>query len=59
MDKPLSQGDIMKVLDQSAGSQVPGLQYVVVDDLRTLCDYAGDWVDFQAFIFSLNLKGAD
>ena len=49
MDKTLSKDDIMNVLDQRAGSQVSGLQYVVVDDLLTLFDYAGGWADVQNY----------
>jgi D-alanyl-D-alanine carboxypeptidase len=38
---------VTDALDQYAGSQVPGLQYVVVDAVGTLFGYAGGWADIQ------------
>jgi len=47
MVKPVTKGNVADVLDQYAGSQVPGLQYIVVDADGTLFEYAGGWADIQ------------
>lgn len=38
---------VIKALAQYTESQVPGLQYVVVDAHRTLFEFAGGWADIQ------------
>lgn len=38
---------VMKTLAQYTGSEVPGLQYVVLDAKRTLFEFAGGWADIQ------------
>ena len=47
MDKPVTKHDVTDVLDQYAGSQVPGLQYIVADADGILFEYAGGWGDIQ------------
>lgn len=47
MDKPVTKDDVTDVLDRYAGSQVPGLQYIVVDTDGTLFEYAGGLGDIQ------------
>ncbi len=47
MDKPVIKDKMTHVLDQYAGSQVPGLQYIVVEAAGTLFEYAGGWSDIQ------------
>jgi len=42
------EADLSGYLDQIAGSDVPGLQYMVVDADQTLFEYAGGWADIQA-----------
>ena len=44
----LTEADLSGYLDQIAGSDVPGLQYMVVDADQTLFEYAGGWADIQA-----------
>ncbi|WP_296447886.1 alpha/beta fold hydrolase [Rhodoferax sp. UBA5149] len=46
-ERPADKGKVTDVLDQYAGSQVPGLQYLVVDADETLFEYAGGWADIQ------------
>lgn len=43
----VTQSNLNDVLDEYAGSSVPGLQYVVVDANATLFEYAGGWADIQ------------
>ena len=47
MDRPVTKDNVTDVLDRYAGSQVPGLQYIVVDAAGTLFEYAGGWADMQ------------
>ena len=47
MDRPVTKDNVTNVLDRYAGSQVPGLQYIVVDADGTLFEYAGGWADIQ------------
>lgn len=47
MDKPVTRDKLTHFLDQYAGSQVPGLQYIVVDANATRFEYAGGWADIQ------------
>jgi D-alanyl-D-alanine carboxypeptidase len=47
MDRPVTNDNVTDVLDRYAGSQVPGLQYIVVDDDGTLFEYAGGWADIK------------
>ena len=47
MDRPITKDNLIDILDRYSGSQVPGLQYVVVDTQGTLFEYAGGWADIQ------------
>jgi CubicO group peptidase (beta-lactamase class C family) len=47
MDRPVTKDNVTDVLDRYAGSQVPGLQYIVVDAAGTLFEYAGGWADMR------------
>jgi D-alanyl-D-alanine carboxypeptidase len=47
MTKPVTKGNLTGVLDQYAGSQAPGLQYVVVDAEGTLFEHASGWADIR------------
>jgi D-alanyl-D-alanine carboxypeptidase len=47
MKPPPTKDTLKTILDQQAGSRVPGLQYIVVDADQTLFDYAGGWADIQ------------
>jgi len=45
MRPPLTRHTVTAYLDQVAGSQVPGLQYVVVNAAAPVFTYAGGWAD--------------
>jgi D-alanyl-D-alanine carboxypeptidase len=47
MDKPVTKDNVPDVLNQYVASQVPGLQYIVVNAKGTLFEYAGGWADIQ------------
>jgi D-alanyl-D-alanine carboxypeptidase len=47
MGRSTTKNNLTDRLDRSAGSQVPGLQYIVVDADGTLCEYAGGWADIR------------
>lgn len=47
MDRPVTKDNVVDVLDQYAGSLVPGLQYLVVDATGTLFKYAGGWAAME------------
>ncbi len=47
MRRPVPKDNVKDILDQYAVSQVPGLQYAVVDAGGTLFEYAGGWADIQ------------
>lgn len=47
MDRPVTKDNVTAVLDRHAWSEVPGLQYIVVDADGTLFEYAGGWADIQ------------
>jgi CubicO group peptidase (beta-lactamase class C family) len=47
MKPPLTQISLPTFLDQYAGSNVPGLQYMVMDKDHVLFEYAGGWADIQ------------
>jgi CubicO group peptidase (beta-lactamase class C family) len=47
MNKPVTKDNVTNLLDRYAGSQVPGLQYIVVNAYGTLFEYAGGWADIQ------------
>jgi D-alanyl-D-alanine carboxypeptidase len=47
MDRRSTQLHVTQVLNQHAGSQVPGLQYVVVNTNETLFEYAGGLADIK------------
>lgn len=47
MANPITKGNVTDVLDKNAGSQVPGLQYAVVNADGTLFEYAGGWADVR------------
>jgi len=47
MYKPVIKDNVTNLLDRYAGSQVPGLQYIVVNAYGTLFEYAGGWADIQ------------
>jgi D-alanyl-D-alanine carboxypeptidase len=42
-----SKDNLTGLLDRYAGSKVPGLQYVIVDAVESLFEYAGGWADIQ------------
>jgi D-alanyl-D-alanine carboxypeptidase len=42
-----TKNSLIEVLDQYAGSLVPGLQYIVVDASGTVFEYAGGWADVR------------
>jgi D-alanyl-D-alanine carboxypeptidase len=47
MDRSAIEDNLTDMLDRSARLQVPGLQYIVVDDKGTLFEYAGGWADIR------------
>ena len=47
MEKAVTRSNLIDTIDQCAGSQVPGLQYVVVDAEETLFEHASGWADVQ------------
>jgi D-alanyl-D-alanine carboxypeptidase len=47
MNRPVTEDNVTKVLDRYVGSQVPGMQYIVVNACGTLFEYAGGWADIQ------------
>lgn len=47
MTTMLTQNRLSGFLDRYVGSQVPGLQYIVVEAETTLFEYAGGWADIQ------------
>jgi D-alanyl-D-alanine carboxypeptidase len=47
MDRLVTRDNLTNILDRFAGSQVHGLQYIVVDDKGTLFEYAGGWADIR------------
>ncbi len=47
MKRSLSENTITAVLDKYAGSQVPGLQYLVLDASGSRYQYAGGWADIR------------
>lgn len=42
-----SKDKVTNLLDHYAGSKVPGLQYIIVDAVESLFEYAGGWADIQ------------
>ena len=46
MEKPVID-NVTIVLDQYARSNVPGLQYIIVQASGTLFEYTGSWADIQ------------
>lgn len=47
MDRLVTRDNLTDILDRFAGSLFPGLQYIVVDDKGTLCEYAGGCADIR------------
>ena len=47
MDIPVTKDNVTDVLNQFAGSQVPGLQYLLAGAEGTPFEYAGGWADIQ------------
>jgi D-alanyl-D-alanine carboxypeptidase len=47
MDKPVTTDNLIDMLDRATRSQVPGLQYIVVNDKEVLFEYAGGWSDIR------------
>ena len=43
-----SKDKVTNFLDHYAGSQVPGLQYILVNADESLFEYAGGWADIQS-----------
>jgi CubicO group peptidase (beta-lactamase class C family) len=48
MKPALDQSNIRLVLDEYAGKEVPGLQYIVLNTNETLFEYAGGWADLRS-----------
>jgi D-alanyl-D-alanine carboxypeptidase len=42
-----TRNDLRPILDRLAGSDVPGIQYTVIDADRIVFDYAGGWADIK------------
>lgn len=47
IDGPLAKDKAARAMQKYVGSEVPGLQYIVVDAGGMLFDYAGGWADIQ------------
>jgi D-alanyl-D-alanine carboxypeptidase len=47
MGRPITTNNVKDILNQYAESQVPGIQYCIVDNEETLFEYATGWADIQ------------